>query len=118
MKYLDTKPLGSGRVVTDKGGFFAREFKVDDEIFDALNDLQTKFYLVQNWLHGEYELLAARTHVPEVPEQIREILCPVEKAIEEELPKKQATVARSNTASRKKRKKKASSSSTNQKKES
>lgn len=111
--YLDTVPLGSGRVVVTDGAFFARAFPIPDDVAVALIRQRTEFAAVQEWLIREYDNIARRDYVPVVPDEIKEILCLDQP--KDAKPKKQASARPSKKKSPTKRKTTASSSTTNQK---
>lgn len=114
--YMDPRPLGSGTIVTERQGFLARPFDVPEDVAEGLKKLTNDFFSIQLWLSEVYQRSSSRTYKPEIPDQVKEIVCPVQPSVEQ--PSKPATAATSKKRSPKPSKKTAASSSTSPKKES
>lgn len=105
--FIDTVPLGSGRFLSERQGFMAREIDLPEEFANKVMELHDNFMLVQQFLHILYEGSARRDYeFPGVPEQLGDILCVDQSG--EKPPKKRVTAARSKKKSPTKRKKTAS----------
>lgn len=74
--FVDTMPLGSGTIVTEKQGFLARNFDVPEDVAEGLVKLTNDFMETQRWLTEVYRNAAGRNYKVEVPAHIKELVCP------------------------------------------